>query len=631
MSDSHSISSTPDGGDSEIQDETSQIWTAEDILILENVNLNDSSDFSFSDSDYGSASSETSGSASDDDPPSTPSIHDDNNAVNSLSPSIQLLVNSSDSDSSSSGESGSGGGPSASGSGSSSDEYGGDDDDQRASLFARIPNLLMSLFNLNPSTSASSPSAVPELDPQQSLLHTLSDDQLSSVGPRSPLLQPGASHGLSPAHPSPLLEPPTSNLAALLALRETSLSSFSSSSSSSSSSSPARRTLFARRARALLPSGKLSHRARVAAAGQAERFFCGQHSPDGGFFVSSCRDDHIRVLRTDDWSLRDDVRPREVSWSVVDVDLAPDGGSLLYSSWAPKIYRYDFATRSHAAAPLAFAEGHWNFCVFAVKHSPMQGRRVLAGCSRGRVAVVDSETRATLAVRVPSRSEDTEDINAVAWVGGSDADDRVFVSGSDNSLIEVWDQRVSMGIPVKQLVGHLAGVTHMHARGDGRHLISNAKDQSIRLWDLRKAHDWEPGRAILIDSAWDYRHGAHPRSSFLFSGRLRRVDDCSLMTYRGHQVHSTLIRAFFSPPIATAQRYIYSGSGNGCVFIWDALSGQIERVLPGHAHLVRDVSWHPQLPEIVSSSWDRKVYWWGAHPPKETKHLIKDERFNSRR
>ena len=36
------------------------------------------------------------------------------------------------------------------------------------------------------------------------------------------------------------------------------------------------------------------------------------------------------------------------------------------------------------------------------------------------------------------------------------------------------------------LVGHLEGVTFIDSRGDGRYLISNGKDQTIKLWDIRK-------------------------------------------------------------------------------------------------------------------------------------------------
>lgn len=43
-------------------------------------------------------------------------------------------------------------------------------------------------------------------------------------------------------------------------------------------------------------------------------------------------------------------------------------------------------------------------------------------------------------------------------------------------------------------MGHTEGITYVSAKGDGRYVISNGKDQSVRLWDLRnmrssKDHD----------------------------------------------------------------------------------------------------------------------------------------------
>lgn len=36
------------------------------------------------------------------------------------------------------------------------------------------------------------------------------------------------------------------------------------------------------------------------------------------------------------------------------------------------------------------------------------------------------------------------------------------------------------------LVGHTQGVTHVDAKGDGRYLLSNGKDQAAKVWDVRK-------------------------------------------------------------------------------------------------------------------------------------------------
>lgn len=74
------------------------------------------------------------------------------------------------------------------------------------------------------------------------------------------------------------------------------------------------------------------------------------------------------------------------------------------------------------------------------------------------------------------------------------------------------------------------------------------------------------------------------------------------MTYRGHRVARTLIRAKFSPPETTGNRYIYSGCATGRVIIYDSLTGEMVQNVKGHSDLVRDVSWHPQRPEIVTAS-----------------------------
>lgn len=73
----------------------------------------------------------------------------------------------------------------------------------------------------------------------------------------------------------------------------------------------------------------------------------------------------------------------------------------------------------------------------------------------------------------------------------------------------------------------------------------------------------------------------------------------------------------------TGQRYVYSGDAESRVFIWDLLTGERIRVLRGHFGPVRDVSWHPYLPLIASSSWDTTVRLWDyreAHDlPQEQK------------
>ncbi|KAL6993781.1 hypothetical protein U1Q18_011896 [Sarracenia purpurea var. burkii] len=39
--------------------------------------------------------------------------------------------------------------------------------------------------------------------------------------------------------------------------------------------------------------------------------------------------------------------------------------------------------------------------------------------------------------------------------------------------------------PVGILMGHVEGITFLDSRGDGSYFISNGKDQTIKLWDIR--------------------------------------------------------------------------------------------------------------------------------------------------
>ena len=52
---------------------------------------------------------------------------------------------------------------------------------------------------------------------------------------------------------------------------------------------------------------------------------------------------------------------------------------------------------------------------------------------------------------------------------------------------QVWDRRALRGTrPAGVLIGHTEGITHLDPKNDGRYLLSNCKDQTARLWDIRK-------------------------------------------------------------------------------------------------------------------------------------------------
>ena len=199
----------------------------------------------------------------------------------------------------------------------------------------------------------------------------------------------------------------------------------------------------------------------------------------------------------------------------------------------------------------------------------------------------------------------------------------ILISGSDDSLIKIWDLR-ERGTAKGLLHGHGHGITSLASKGDGVHVLSNSKDQTIKLWDLRVMGDASPSNvdAFSHDEDFDYRFDTPSTSSRRRPGGRsrrpsRRSNDISLMTMVGHQVSRTLIRATFSPPDLTGGRYVYSGSSSGGVYVWDTMAAAAATeeldpmdVLDFHREPVRSLDFHPHLPLLVSSSWDRTIGLW---------------------
>lgn len=246
----------------------------------------------------------------------------------------------------------------------------------------------------------------------------------------------------------------------------------------------------------------------------------------------------------------------------------------------------------------------YDFGIFSVKFS-IGGSELVAGCNDGFIRIMDL-SRALVSDKVQAHKDD---INSVCFAGGAGEAADVVVSGSDEvgTPLKVWDRRI-LHSPVSVLLGHQSGITHVSPRGDGRTILSVSKDQTIKLWDLRKVSS-NAAISSASETRWkhfDYRFEANPS---IFKHNLH-PNDCSINTFYGPVVLQTLIKANFSPLETTGGRFICSGSADGCVYIYDVLTGEVVDRLSGHKAVVRDVSWHPSKSLIASASWDGIVKMW---------------------
>lgn len=247
------------------------------------------------------------------------------------------------------------------------------------------------------------------------------------------------------------------------------------------------------------------------------------------------------------------------------------------------------------------------------------GREIVAGASDHSVYVYDIESRKSI-LRIAGHDDD---VNAVCF--GDAHSPHILYSGSDDTLIKVWDRR-SMGDSREAgvFVGHTEGLTYVDSKGDGRYVLSNGKDQTMKLWDLRRMISPEKASKINpsdFTTGFDYRFMQYSEAA-----NQSHPHDCSLVTFSGHRVLKTLIRCHFSPPDSTNSRYVYTGSEDGSVYIYNldaSLAGKIDvNTATYHSRpkdpdlvdqyelhsrrnndswktCVRDASWHPNAPIIA--------------------------------
>ncbi|KAJ8118676.1 hypothetical protein ONZ43_g3944 [Nemania bipapillata] len=369
-----------------------------------------------------------------------------------------------------------------------------------------------------------------------------------------------------------------------------------------------------------------------------ENVYSGQFSADGNFFYACVKDFKVRMYDTSNpynWRHYKTVEFPFGSWTLTDASLSPDNKWLAYTSIQSNVCLaptdpndtgdpYTLSLSEHGARRSQWGD---SFGIWSIRFSG-DGRELVAGTNAHSIIVYDIESRRVL----HHIDGHDDDVNAVCFADKSSP--HILYSGSDDTTIKVWDRRsMGDGREAGAFVGHIEGLTYIDSKDDGRYLLSNGKDQTMKLWDLKMMYTSAQFREKNPRQHTQYSEFDYRWSKFNDEDWFPHPDDNSVVTFRGHKVLRTLIRCHFSPPSSTNSRYVYSGSHDGKVHIWnmDATHAGIidvkkttsqeksmpseyrryyeRRGLPSWGTVVRDASWHPTAPFIAASSlngWDNR-------------------------
>ncbi|XP_029186778.2 autophagy-related protein 16-1-like isoform X2 [Acropora millepora] len=243
-----------------------------------------------------------------------------------------------------------------------------------------------------------------------------------------------------------------------------------------------------------------------------------------------------------------------------------------------------------------------NSGVMSVQFDP-QEKLVLAASHEGACRVwtlSDQRSRHTL-------TGHSQKVMSAKFFGGATK----VVSGAHDRTLKIWDLRskqctrtIFAGSSCNDIVIN---------EGIGAQVASGHLDKTVRFWDVRSDNQSSVGE-ITLQGKITSLDLTHDRNYMLASAR---DDTVKLLDLRMNQVMSTCsadgfkvatdhTRASFSPD----GQYVICGSHDGSIFVWDASTAKLEKVLKEHSASVIVCAWHPDGSSIISCDRNKHAILW---------------------
>ena len=147
--------------------------------------------------------------------------------------------------------------------------------------------------------------------------------------------------------------------------------------------------------------------------------------------------------------------------------------------------------------------------------------------------------------------------------------DGVFITGSVDRTVRLWDLREADGGCQQVFWGHEADINAVYFHPDGFHFVTCSEDKTARLWDIRA--------------------------------------DQEIAVYKPPNAKSS----FTSCALSLSGRVLYCSSDDSSIHMWDLIGKVHTGSLSAHDNRITQIAMAPSGIGLASSSWDNSVRVWG--------------------
>ncbi|QRW13889.1 hypothetical protein RhiLY_12888 [Ceratobasidium sp. AG-Ba] len=227
------------------------------------------------------------------------------------------------------------------------------------------------------------------------------------------------------------------------------------------------------------------------------------------------------------------------------------------------------------------------------------GRRIVSGSEASLVQLWDADSGSAISDPLSGHSD------TVRCVGFS-LNGRNVVSGSYDHTARVWDLETGAIVSV---LPHDAGVMSAVFHPDNMRVITGSFEGKIRVWDAKSGTELHQfGHLDSVNSLAVAHDGRRVASGS--SDRTIRLWDVS----SGNAVHQSLVGHsdyVYSVAFAPDGLHLASGSNDGTIRIWDVNTcTSILRIMDGSCGPVWSAAYSPSGRHIISGTWDKTIRIW---------------------